>query len=359
VALTALLLFGLLGPLAPQLRALIALLQSWPGLSLLALGLLLGLRQRAPLQRFERHSREGWTAALPVCPALQRAALRRCVLQQALLQLGLGAAGLLALTMARTLPLTGLSLGLGGLLVATLLGAGLGWVLRPRGSAEALTRGTPLPSRVRAWTTAPRGLDALPRGLIALPRWLGPLPQLAQWQRRDAIRAWRGGRGWVWLLPLWLMIPAGEAGQVLLGLALFGAGFAWLRNVLDASARALGAADRVLAATPYSSRTFCRSVLPYPLSRLLAAALACAGVLAALGAGLAMAMLAATVVIALGGLELSLSLRFPRSRARQRLRLLAESTLLVLLAQQGLGALALLLAFARAAWHLHRARNRR
>jgi hypothetical protein len=131
----------------------------------------------------------------------------------------------------------------------------------------------------------------------------------------------------------------------------------WLRTLLDASARALAEAERLLLATPRSRVEFCASGWRYPASRALLASGVFALALALFGASPIFIALGGLGFLLVCGLEIALMLHYPRSRARQRGQLMAEVTLLLVLAREGLGPVVLLLAMGLIAWHARRARR--
>lgn len=335
---------------APRVQALIALCLAHP----LAAVAILTLAASGWLHRQARAFRvacfeQGWLSALPVRRQLHRQGLRQ--------QLSIGALGLAlcaaiaALALWALLPLpTGHAL---ALLLQWLLATGLGFAsilalhLRDRslrGIAAPSTRiRESLRSQARAWPAA--------------PRWLGPWPELGQLQRRCAQRDWRSGRAWVWLLPLGLLVLAGEAARVFAGMLLLVGLLPWLRTVLDSSARAIAEADCVLQATPRSRALFCSSAWRYPSTRAALASLAVALALGLFGASPWVVALGGLGFLLVCGLEIALMLRYPRSRARQRGQLMAETALLLVLAREGLGPGILPIALALMAWHAWRARK--
>jgi hypothetical protein len=340
LALAALLLFALAGPLATGLRRVIELGLQLPLLSVLVLGLLSGWRQRRTLHRFELDTAQGWLAALPIAPAVQARARWQLRQRTAALQLLAGAVAVAA----------GVALGLLsavdalrvciGLLLAIALGLLATWRLP---NDRPSTQATVLRSQVLGWTTP--------------PRWAGPLPQLPLWQRRQAIRHWRGGKAWVWLLPLGLLVLAGEGARVLAGMLILVAVLPWLRTLLDASANALHDAALLLMTTPLPRDRFVASGWRYPASRAALASALVAVALAAMGAPLWLLLVGGGGFLLLCLLELALMLRYPLSRGRQRAQLMAELALLILLAQAGLVPVVLVIAAARIGWHVHQSRR--
>lgn len=333
------------------------LVDAWRSHGLTALGLfvliaLAALRRWA--RRFEAASSEmGWLSALPVTVAVQRSGRR----QHLLLGLGLGllwvlaaavgasASGVLAPHEVPVLAAQGMA--------AVLLAGGLTLALQSRSSPLRGSKTTSSSASAAAQAT----LASEARGWAAAPRWLGPLPELGQLQRRSSQRAWRSGRAWVWLLPLGLMVLAGEGARVFAGMLLLLVILPWLRTTLDASARALAEVERLLLATPRSRLELCRSGWRYPASRALLASGACALALALFGASPLVITLGALGFLLLCGLEIALMLHYPRSRARQRGQLMAEIALLLVLAREGLGPATLLPAIGMIGWHTWRARR--
>lgn len=320
-----------------------------PGLAVLTAALLWRLRRSSA--EFLRKARSaGWLSALPVSLALHRRGLVRHL---ALNALGLASAGLLGLlVLGLVLPLEPVSMaGLLGVwltaVLLALLGACVlaihGLASESRGPGIGHSETVPLRSAVRAWSQP--------------PRWLGPWPELGQLQRRTAQRGWRSGRAWVWLLPLGLLVLAGEGARVLAGMLLLVGMLPWLRTVLDSSARALAEAECLLLATPRSPADYCRSGWRYPASRVTLASLMLAIALALFGAPPWVLVLGVLAFVLACALEIALMLHYPRSRARQRGQLIAELTLLLVLAREGLGPAVLLIAVAMVAWHGWRARR--
>ncbi|WP_395793202.1 hypothetical protein [Aquimonas sp.] len=335
-----LMLFAFAGPLATGLRRMVELGLQLPLLSVLVLGLLSGSRQRRTLHRFELDTAQGWLAALPIAPALQARARWQLRLRTALLQLLAGALAVvvgvaLGLVSAADAPQVCI-----GLLLALALGL-LSTLLIPNN--RRITHAPLLRSRVLGWTTP--------------PRWAGPLPQLPLWQRRQAIRNWRGGKAWVWLLPLGLLVLAGEGAQMLAGMLILVAVQPWLRTLLDASATALREATLLLTTTPLRRDRFVASGWRYPASRAVLASVLVTVALAAMGAPLWLLLVGGGGFLLLCLLELALMLRYPLSRGRQRAQLMAELALLILLAQAGLGPAVLVIAAARIGWHVHQSRR--
>ena len=340
LVLAALLLFAFAGPLASGLRRVVELGLQLPLLSVLALGLLGAWRQRRTLQRFELDTTQGWLATLPIAPALQARARWHLRQRTASLQMLSGAVAVVA----------GIALGLmsaadaprvcAGLLLAIALGL-LSTLLLPNNRDS--TRAPVLRSRALGWSSP--------------PRWAGPLPQLPLWQRRQAIRGWRGGKAWVWLLPLGLLVLAGEGARVLAGMLILVAVLPWLRTTLDACATALRGSALLLATTPLQRSRFVASGWRYPASRALMASLLVALALAAMGAPLWLLLVGGSGFLLLCLLELALMLRYPLSRGRQRAQLMAELALLILLAQAGLGPTVLVIAAVRIGWHVHQSRR--
>lgn len=337
---------------AARLLPVVDLWRAQPLPALTLFGLLAVWRMHRCAARFEAASHAlGWWAALPIAPSLQR----RGLAEQLVLGIAVGALWVTALAAAA---------GLAGLLtandtavlllqtlVALTLGGGLVFLLRARAGASkrvAATQSTtdstaPLRSEVRGWSVA--------------PRWLGPWLEVGQLQRRHAQRAWRSGRAWVWLLPLGLLVLAGEGARVLAGMLVLVVMLPWLRTVLDASARALAEAERLLLATPRSRIEFCGSAWRYPASRALLASGVFALALVLFGASPLVIALGALGFLLICGLEIALMLHYPRSRARQRGQLMAEIALLLVLAREGLGPAVLLPAIGMIGWHAWRARR--
>lgn len=355
-ALALLALFGLavwlLQTLAPRLQPLLELWRARPlaATSALLLFALWRLHQRAT--RFEIAAQaQSWLSALPLAPDLQRRGLS----QQLLLGMGIGLLWTALFALAALLSQLFKTHDAGALLLqmfAALLLAGglvrLAHVGRAAASigpinASSLADPRPLRSAVRGWAVA--------------PRWLGPWPELGQLQRRRSQRAWRSGRAWVWLLPLGLMVLAGEGARVFAGMLVLVVMLPWLRTTLDASARALAEAERLLLATPRSRLAFCRSGWRYPASRALLASGLSALALTLFGASPLVIALGALALLLLCGLEIALMLHYPRSRARQRGQLMAEVALLLVLAREGLGPAVLLPALGIIGWHAWRARR--
>lgn len=353
-ALVALAAFALwlLHLLTPRAQPLVELWRAQPMAALALFGLLALWRMQRRAARFEAASQAlGWLAALPVAPALQR----RGLAEQLVLGIALGV--LWAAVFAAAAGLSGLFTAndarvfLLQTLVALTLGGSLIFVWRGRAGASKRVRpfidsagaSAPLRSEVRGWAVA--------------PRWLGPWPELGQLQRRGSQRAWRSGRAWVWLLPLGLLVLAGEGARVLAGMLVLVVMLPWLRTVLDASARALAEAERLLLATPRARIEFCASAWRYPASRALLASGVFALALALFGASPLVIALGALGFLLVGGLEIALMLHYPRSRARQRGQLMAEIALLLVLAREGLGPAVLLPAIGMIGWHAWRARR--
>lgn len=343
---------GLLRTLAPKLQPLLELWRAQPIAATLTLLLLAVWRLHLHARRFEIASQaRGWLAALPLAPAVQRRGLS----QQLLLGMGIGllwtALFALAALLSRLFSANDAGALLLQMLAAQLLAGGLVWLARVgqaatcAGHAEtsSLAGARPLRSEVRGWSVA--------------PRWLGPWPELGQLQRRAAQRAWRSGRAWVWLLPLGLMVLAGEGARVFAGMLLLVVMLPWLRTTLDASARALAESERLLLATPRSRVDFCRSSWRYPASRALLASVLFALALTLFGASPLFIAFGALGFLLLCGIENALMLHYPRSRARQRGQLIAEVALLLVLAREGLGPAVLLPAMALIVWHAWRARR--
>jgi hypothetical protein len=355
-ALSLLALFGLsaalLHALIPRLQALLEFWRGQPLVATLALLLFAIWRLHLFVRRFEIASQAyGWLSTLPLGPDLQRLGLGQTLL------LAVGTHLLWTAVFALAAVLSGLfSLADAGdlllqMLSALLLAGGLVRLMRSartstgalRADASLLAGVSPLRSEVRGWAIA--------------PRWLGPWPELGQLQRRGAQRAWRSGRAWVWLLPLGLLVLAGEGARVLAGMLVLVVMLPWLRTVLDASARALAEAERLLLATPRSRIEFCGSAWRYPASRALLASGVFALALVLFGASPLVIALGALGFLLICGLEIVLMLHYPRSRARQRGQLMAEIALLLVLAHEGLGPAVLLPAIGMMGWHAWRARR--
>lgn len=343
-----------LGALSTRLSPLV---EAWRGHGATTLGLfvviaLAALQRRA--RRFEAASSEmGWLSALPVTVNLQRRGRH----QHLLLGLGLGLLWTLALALgalaSRVLaPHEALVLATQGM-TAVLLAGGLALALQSRPDRFQGSRTTSSSASANAKPT----LGSEARGWAVAPRWLGPWPQLGQLQRRSSQRAWRSGRAWVWLLPLGLMVLAGEGARVFAGMLLLVVMLPWLRTTLDASARALAEAERLLLATPRSRLAFCRSGWRYPASRAMFAGGVFALALTLFGASPLVIALGALTLLLLCGLEIALMLHYPRSRARQRGQLMGEIALLLVLAREGLGPAVLLPALGMIGWHAWRARR--
>lgn len=343
---------GLLQTLAPRLQPLLELWRAQPLAAMSALLLLAIWRLHQRARRFEIASQaEGWLSALPLAPAVQRRGLS----QQLLLGIGIGllwtALFALAAVLARLFSANDAVALLLQMLAALLVASGLVRLAHAGRAATgaghtnsgSLAGARPLRSEARGWAVA--------------PRWLGPWPELGQLQRRSSQRAWRSGRAWVWLLPLGLMVLAGEGARVFAGMLLLVVMLPWLRSTQDASARALAEAERLLLATPRSRLAFCRSSWRYPASRALFASGAFALALTLFGASPLFIALGAFGFLLLCGLEIALMLHYPRSRARQRGQLMAEVALLLVLAREGLGPTVLLPAIGMIGWHASRARR--
>ncbi len=344
---------------AARLLPVVELWRAQPLPALTLFGLLAVWRMHRRAARFEAASHAlGWLAALPVAPALQRRGLAGqlvlgiaiSALWAAAVAAAAGLAGLLSVNDARVFLLQ--------TLVALTFGGSLIFVWRGRADASKRVR----PRIDSAGASAP--LRSEVRGWSAAPRWLGPWFEVGQLQRRHAQRAWRSGRAWVWLLPLGLLVLAGEGARVLAGMLVLVVMLPWLRTVLAASARALAEAERLLLATPRSRIEFCGSAWRYPASRALLASGVFALALVLFGAS-PLVIALSPLVIALGalgfllifGLEIALMLHYPRSRARQRGQLMAEIALLLVLAREGLGPAVLLPAIGMIGWHAWRARR--
>lgn len=340
LALALLLVLAARGPLREPLLQAAQLALAWPWLS--AGGLLLWMRLAlgASAKRFEREHALGWLAALPCTAALHRRGRWQCLAVRALVMASLWAGILFAALFDAPLSLA----------------ARLALILSPLPTAAfaLIWTGLQRARRSVAASDAPQILASRPRRRLLLMPPRGPLPELASWQQREAQRNWRHGRGGLWLLVLWLLIPAGEAGPVLLVLAALGIALATLRNVLASSIAVIDRAEALLAASPRRSTELCASALPYPASRLLAMA-ALAMLLIAPLAGAWTALGAALAIVLLGLLELSIALRFPRAPTRKRVRLSIELILLALLARHGLAPLLPLLLPVLIAWHLRQA----
>lgn len=343
---------GLLQTLAPRLQPLLELWRAQPLAAMSALLLLAIWRLHQRARRFEIASQaEGWLSALPLAPALQRRGLS----QQLLLGIGIGllwtALFALAAVLARLFSANDAVALLLQMLAALLVAGGL--VRLALAGRAATGAGHP-----DSWSLAgARPLRSEARGWASAPRWLGPWPELGQLQRRSSQRAWRSGRAWVWLLPLGLMVLAGEGARVFAGMLLLVVMLPWLRSTQDASARALAEAERLLLATPRARFDFCRSGWRYPASRALFASGAFALALTLFGASPLFIALGGFGFLLVCGLEIALMLHYPRSRARQRGQLMAEIALLLVLAREGLGPAVLLPAMALIAWHTRRARR--
>ena len=343
---------GLLQTLAPRLQPLLELWRAQPLAATSAFLLLAFWRLHQRARRFEIASRaHGWLSALPLAPAVQRRGLS----QQLLLGIGIGllwtALFALAARLSRLFNANEAGALLMQMLASLLLAGGLVQLAR---AGQAGTRAEPMNS---ASLAGARPLRSEARGWAVAPRWLGPWPELGQLQRRRSQRAWRSGRAWVWLLPLGLMVLAGEGARVFAGMLLLVVMLPWLRTTLDASARALAEVERLLLATPRSRVDFCRSGWRYPASRALLASVLFALALTLFGASPLVVALGAFGFLLLCGLEIALMLHYPRSRARQRGQLMAEVALLLVLAREGLGPAVLLPAIAMIGWHAWRARR--
>jgi hypothetical protein len=341
--------------LQSQAARLLPVLDLWraqPMAACTLFGLLALWRMHRRAVRFEAASHAlGWWAALPIAPALQR----RGLAEQLVLGIAVGALWVTALAAAA---------GLAGLftasdarvfllqtLVALSLGGGLVFLLR--GRAGVSKRGAAAPSM----TDSSAPLRSEVRGWSVAPGWLGPWPELGQLQRRQAQRAWRGGRAWVWFLPLGLLVLAGEGARVMAGMLVLVVMLPWLRTLMDASARALAEAERLLLATPRTRVALRASGWRYPASRTLLATGVFALALALFGASPLVIAFGALGFSLICGLEIALMLHYPRSRARQRGQLMAEVALLLVLAREGLGPAVLLVAVGLIAWHAWRARR--
>lgn len=339
--------FALRGPASAHGAALWSQLQAAGAWLLLPTGLLYALRCRSLLAEFRR-SGGGWLAALPVAPALQRWGERRWLLQRAALDLLMLACltavlgALLSAPASETLRLTAW--------LALAMLPGLGLVL----ALERSTEPPPLDGNAAA-----RSLPSAVHAASGQPRPRGPLPQVGLLQQRLARRHWRGGRGGVWLLPLGLMVLAGEGARVMAGMLLLVAVLPWWRVRMAAAAEALGQIETLLRATPRRARDVRASGWQQPAlaSALMSAALGCALLLFSADGWLLALFLAGFVLLC--SLEIALMLHFPSAPARRRSLLLAETTALVLLARDGFGPLVLLPGLLLVAWHLHAAGRRR
>lgn len=302
-------------------------------------------QQRAFLRK--ACSRGSWLAALPVAADTHRHAAR----SSAERRIALTAAAILLCLLALA-SLRGTDLGTAERAASAALTL---WVMGGVLLGLAVARALPALRMDAPDTSSRAGLNSRVMGWKQLPSWLGPLPEIAQLQRRHASRAWRGGRAWPWLLPLGLMVLAGEGARVLAGMLVLLVTIPWLRTVLNASAEALHEGERLLASTPRRRAEVCASAWRYPATRAL---LACGALLLALllfGAPAWLLALAPLSALLACLLEIALMLRYPSSRLRQRSRLFAELSLLLVLAREGLGPVALPLAAGLIALHVRRA----
>lgn len=337
---------ALRGPAAAHAMSLWTQAQAAGVWLLLPAGLLYGLRCRSALARFRRSS-GGWLAALPVAAAVQRQGERRGLLQRAavdLLALACLTAALGVLLSAPALE----TLRLTAWLALAML-AGLALVLALDRSAGAPRLGS---------EDAARSLPSAVHAATARARPRGPLPQTGLLQQRLARRHWRGGRGGIWLLPLGLMVLAGEGARVMAGMLLLVAVLPWWRVRMAAAAQALGQIETLLRASPRRAIDVRASSWQQPAlaSALMAAALSCALLLFGAGGWLLALFLAGFVLLC--SLEIALMLHYPSAPARRRSLLLAEITALALLARDGFGPLVLLPGLLLVAWHVHAAGRR-
>jgi hypothetical protein len=327
-------------PLREALLQTAALALAWPWISVAVLLAWTAALLRGSILRFDQDCAQGWLAALPSPAPLHRQGRRRWLWMYA---------GTIALLSSSAL--------LGALYDAPLTPAARSALILSPLAAAAIAAWW-LGTRPARFTDASDGiarvLASAPRRRLRLMPPRGPLPELADWQQRAAQRRWRQGRGSLWLLVLWLLIPAGEAGPVLLVLAVLGLALAALRNVLAASIVAIDQAEALLAASPRRRAWVCASALPYPLSRLLAMGLLAAALILPLG-GAFWAAAAGAGLVLLGLLELVLALRFAGAPRRRRIRYALELTLLALMARHGLAPLLPLVLPGLIAWHLRKA----
>lgn len=250
--------------------------------------------------------RDGWWGAVPVAAAAQRRSQRLVAALAVVLMAAVLALVLLALAAVADHWRTWL--------VPALRSVGVGL---PLGAVPALWR-SPRAFAAEAPRMRARAAD---RPLFRLP-WLerGAQPQLAAWQRREALRVWRhGARVWP-LLALGLLVPRDVLGWSLLGLLLVGLSLVWFGLVLRASPDVIARGDALLRATPQRFGAYCRATLGYPLW-----ACACASALTAVGLLLqrasAVAVLACAALLAvLLSMQLVLAWRHRRAPWRARLR---------------------------------------
>jgi hypothetical protein len=340
LGLLALLMLAARGPLRDPVLQAAELALAWPWVGAAALLLWTGSTLKRSARRFEREQAQGWLATLPCPEPLQRRGRRHWLLMHAGALALLVSSALLALLFDAPFSPAERS----GLILSPWLAA----------ACAALWLSTRAPRRADLTSEGARVLASAPRIRLRLMPPRGPLPELADWQQRAAQRRWRQGRGSLWLLVLWLLIPAGEAGPVLLVLALLGLALAALRSVLAASIAVIDQAEALLAGTPRCRAQLCASALPYPLSRLLMMGLLSAALILPLG-GVGWAAAAGCGIVLLGLLELALALRFARSPLRRRVRYALDLTALALLARHGLAPLLPLLLPGLIAWHLRKA----
>jgi hypothetical protein len=215
---------------------------SGPALCLIALWTV-----RKVVQATVASLREGWWAAAPVPRAAERLWLALVAVAAALAWLVLAAALLHAVAAVAVRPTPWLAPALGLALPSLAAGA-------LAGAAFALTGGG---DGARAGYAS----HGLPLYRLPLPR---ALPELAHWQRIEALRSFRaGGRIWPFLL-LGLAVPAGITLPSLTGLLVLGVVLIWYGGVLKAAHDVIHAGHALLAAQPLRTPAYARATAHYP-----------------------------------------------------------------------------------------------
>lgn len=225
-----------------------------PWLSAAPLVLAAAWSMRRVLQATACALADGWWAAAPVPRAAIRAWLAVVASAVALGWVGLAVGLLHAIAAVARRPTPWLPLALDLVVPALLAGSALGALAAAIG-----------PDRAGRAGYASHGL---PLYGLPLPE---RLPELARWQRIEALRSFRaGGRIWPFLL-LGLAIPAGLALPSLTGLVMLGLTLIWYAGVLQAAHAVIHAGHALLAAQPVPVASFARACVHYPAIATLVA----------------------------------------------------------------------------------------
>jgi hypothetical protein len=223
---------------------------SWvntPWVSAPALGVVALWTVRKLVQATAAALHEGWWAAAPVPRAAERLWLAIVAIAAALAWVLLAAALLHAIAAVAVRPTPWLAPALTLILPALAAGSLAGALLAAVGGGDDARVGY--------------ASHGLPLYRLPLPR---ALPELAQWQRIEALRSFRaGGRIWPFLL-LGLAVPAGITLPSLTGLLVLGVVLIWYGGVLKAAHDVIHAGHALLAAQPLRTPAYARATVHYP-----------------------------------------------------------------------------------------------